>query len=87
MIIELTSFLIENGIAHVEAVLEDARIYPQTLWSPQDYGPGLCYAHFDVDKTETIPIHEPDLIQYLESMCLNWELIPDQEIAINYSLT
>lgn len=81
MIIELTSFFIENGIAHAEAVLEDARlIYPKTFWDPDEYGPGLCYAHFDVDQAETIPIHHPDLIQYLESMCLNWELIPSDAL-------
>jgi len=82
MIIELTSFFIENGIAHVEAVLEDARLlYSQTLWSPQEYGPGLCYTSFDVDKAETIPIHQPDLVQYLESMCLDWELIPADSLS------
>jgi len=81
MIIELTSFFIENGIAHVEAVLEDARLlYSQALWSPQEYGPGLCYTSFDVDEAETIPIHQPDLVQYLESMCLDWELIPADQL-------
>ena len=81
MIIELTSFFIENGIAHVEAVLEDARLlYSQTLWSPQEYGPGLCYTSFNVDEAETIPIHQPDLVQYLESMCLDWELIPADQL-------
>jgi hypothetical protein len=81
MIIELTSFFIENGIAHVEAVLEDARLlYSQTLWSPQEYGPGLCYTSFDVDEAETIPIHQPDLVQYLESMCLTWELVPSDAL-------
>jgi len=81
MIIELTSFFIENGVAHVEAVLEDARILcTQTLYDPQEYGPGLCYASFDVDEAETIPIHQPDLIQHLESMCLDWELIPADQL-------
>lgn len=82
MITEITSFFIENGIAHVEAIVEDAHcIYPQTFWNPNEYGPGLCYTSFDVDEAKTIPIHYPDFIQYLESMSLDWELIPSDQLA------
>lgn len=82
MITKITSFFIENGIAHVEAIVEDARcIYPQTYWNPNECGPGLCYTSFDVDEAETIPIHYPDLIQYLESMSLDWELIPADQLV------
>lgn len=81
MIIEITSFRIKNGIAHVEAVIEDARlICGSTFWDPKEYGPGLCYASFDVDGNDTIPIHEPDLVKYLEDMSLNWELIPADQL-------
>lgn len=87
-IIEINSFMIENGIAHVQAVLEDVRrIYPQTLWSPAEYGPGLCHTSFDVDQADTIPIHYPDLIEYLESIPTEWKLIPDQEFPINCTMT
>jgi len=88
MIIELISFEIENDIVHVEAIVENAQVvFRQTFWEPAEYGPGLCYAHFDVDKTESIPIHEPDLIKYLESMSLDWEFIPDSETVYDYALT
>jgi hypothetical protein len=81
MIIELTSFIVENGIAHVEAVIEDARlICRSTFWDPEEYGPGLCHASFDVDGGDSLPIHEPDLIQYLEEMPLDWELIPADQL-------
>ena len=88
MIIKLTSFEIENDIVHVEAIVEDAQIvFRQTFWEPAEYGPGLCSTSFMLDKTDSIPIHEPDLIKYLESMSLDWELIPDSETVYDYALT
>ena len=88
MIIELTLFEIKNDIVHVEAIVEDAQIvFRQTFWEPAEYGPGLCSASFVLDKAESIPIHKPDLIKYIESMSLDWRLVPNSEVINDYALT
>jgi len=60
----------------VTAVVEDARVvFPATRFEPEEYGPALCEAAFYLDEGELLPKDDEELITYLESLNLDWEVI------------
>jgi hypothetical protein len=64
----------------VKAVVEDSvQTYAATLIDPPEYGPALCEASFELEENEILPKDEDDLIDYLESLNLDWEIIPEDE--------
>jgi hypothetical protein len=64
----------------VEAVVEDSvLVYPATSMDPPEYGPALCKASFYLDEGELLPKDDDQLIEYLESLNLDWEVIPKDE--------
>jgi hypothetical protein len=64
----------------VKAVVEDSvQTYAATLIDPPEYGPALCEASFELEENEILPKDEDDLIDYLESLNLDWEVIPEDD--------
>ena len=64
----------------VKAVVEDSVMaYPATQLDPPEYGPALCEASFELEENEILPKDEDDLIDYLETLNLDWEVIPEEE--------
>lgn len=64
----------------VKAIVEDSvQTYAATLIDPPEYGPALCEASFELEENEILPKDEDDLIEYLESLNLDWEVIPEDE--------
>jgi hypothetical protein len=77
-ILSIETFYIEDGYVNVMAVVEDMKLlYNQTLYDPPEYAPALCEASFEVDSEALDEVSESDvlLIQYLESLDLDWEVI------------
>lgn len=66
----------EFGIVNVNAIVEDmVVVIPQSYNYPAEYGSALCESSFELDENETLPDNEDSLIQYLESLNLNWSII------------
>ena len=66
----------EFGIVNVNAIVEDMVVVtPQSYNYPAEYGSALCEASFELDEDETLTDNEEDLIQYLESLNLDWTII------------
>lgn len=64
----------------VEAVVEDMVVlYSSTYNDPEEYGPALCRATFNLEENEILPRDDDQLIDYLESMNLDWQVIPKEE--------
>ncbi len=64
----------------VEAVIEDMVVlYASTYRDPAEYGPALCSTTFSLEENEILPRDEDQLIAYLESMNLEWQVIPKEE--------
>lgn len=70
----------ENQV-FVDAIVEDMiLVYPQTKTDPEEYGPALCSASFELDEGEEIPTDEDELIDYLTDLNLEWKVIPRDEL-------
>lgn len=64
----------------VKAIVEDAvLVYPATNSDPEEYGPALCEATFELEENEILPSDDDQLIDYLESLNLDWEVVPKDE--------
>lgn len=74
----------ENDFVTVKAVVEDmVLIYPATNSDPEEYGPALCEASFNLEENELLPKDDDQLIDYLESLNLDWNIIPKDEYEYN----
>jgi hypothetical protein len=63
----------------VKAVVEDCVMtHSATEIDPPEYGPALCEASFELEENEILPRDDDDLIDYLESLNLDWEVIPEE---------
>ena len=64
----------------VKAIVEDCVMtHSATEIDPPEYGPALCEASFELEENEILPRDDDDLIDYLESLNLDWEVIPEEE--------
>jgi hypothetical protein len=64
----------------VTAIVEDIVLaYSQTKFDPEEYGPALCNASFELDEGEELPNDEDKLIEYLNDMNLDWEIVSQEE--------
>jgi hypothetical protein len=78
MILSVDEVRQENDLVFVKAVIEDAvQTYSQTYYEPAEYGPALCESSFYLDEDEELPENEEQLLNYLNSLSLNWELLPN----------
>lgn len=63
---------------YVQAVVEDmVQTHAQTYYDPPEYGPALCEATFCLDEDEVLPSDEDSIIDYLESLDLEWKVIKE----------
>jgi len=67
----------EENEYDVKAVVEDSvQVMEQTLLDPPEYGPAVCTSSFSLDEDESLPDNEEDLIEFLESLNLDWTPLP-----------
>ena len=77
MILSIDGIKQKDDLVFVRAVVEDAiQTYSQTYYEPAEYGPALCEASFYLDEDEELPKNEEDLLDYLNSLNLSWEVLP-----------
>jgi hypothetical protein len=77
---QIESIFSESGVVKVSAVIEDSILmYSQTLYDPDEYGPAICEASFELDEDEILPDDEDKLIQFLENLNLDWILIDSSD--------
>lgn len=62
----------------VRAIVEDMVVlYSQTMESPAEYGPAMCETSFSLNEDEVLPEEDDELIDYLNSLDLNWNIDDD----------
>jgi hypothetical protein len=77
MILSIDEIKQEDDLVSVRAVVEDAvQTYSQTYYEPAEYGPALCESSFYLDKDEILPKDEEQLLNYLNSLDIFWEVLP-----------
>lgn len=77
MILSIDEIKQENDLVSVRAVVEDAvQTCSQTYYEPAEYGPALCESSFYLDKDEILPKDEEQLLNYLNSLDVFWEVLP-----------
>jgi hypothetical protein len=65
----------ENEV-YVRAIVEDViQVYASTLYDPPEYGPALCETKFELDDDELLPRGESELIDYLNTLDLTWQVV------------
>ena len=77
MILSIDEIKQEDDLVSVRAVVEDAiQTYSQTYYDPPEYGPALCECSFYLDEDKIIPKDEEQLLNYLNSLDIFWEVLP-----------
>ena len=77
MILSIDEIKQEDDLVSVRAVVEDAiQTYSQTYYDPPEYGPALCESSFYLDEEEILPKDEEQLLNYLNSLDIFWEVLP-----------
>lgn len=78
MIVSIDEVRQENDLVFVKAVIADAvQTFSQTYYEPAEYGPALCESSFYLDEDEQLPENEEQLLNYLNSLSLDWEVLPN----------
>lgn len=78
MILSIDEIKQEDDLVSVRAVVEDAvQTYSQTYYEPAEYGPALCESFFYLGEDEQLPENEEQLLNYLNSLSLDWEVLPN----------
>lgn len=77
-ILSIDSIHLQDNVVNVTAVVEDMKLlYYATQYDPEEYCPALCSASFEVDcPIETLE-DDDKLIQYLETLDLDWQIVDD----------
>ena len=76
MILSIENISIQDDVVNVTAVVEDAVVLRRATYDdPEELGPGLCYATFSLDENETLPKDENELVDYIDSLDLEWQLV------------
>ena len=76
-VLAIESTTIKDDLVTVEAIIGDAGLISRgTRWSPPEYAPALCRAVFYLDEGEHVPTNEDGFCSYLDSLDLDWDLIP-----------
>ena len=77
MILSIDEIKQEDDLVSVRAFVEDAvQTYSQTYYDPPEYGPALCETSFYLDEDEILPKDEEQLLNYLNSLDIFWEVLP-----------
>lgn len=71
----------DNNQVIVEAIIEDmVLVRKQTKYEPEEYGPALCRASFELEEDEELPENDDELIDYLDDRYLEWQILSEEEI-------
>lgn len=74
-ILSIESLYQEGDEVYVSAVVDDITlVYPQTYNDPAEYGSALCESSFYIGE-DTLPEDDEELIKYLNSLNLEWDLV------------
>jgi hypothetical protein len=74
----------EDGNVYVSAVIEDVvQTHAQTLYDPPEYGCAVCESSFTLEPDDILPDNEYELIQYLESLDLSWEVMDNTDYYLD----
>lgn len=77
MILSIDEIKQEDDLVSVRAVVEDViQTYSQTYYDPSEYGPALCESSFYLDEDKILPKDEEQLLNYLNSLDIFWEVLP-----------
>jgi hypothetical protein len=77
MILSIDEIKQEDDLVFIRAVVEDVvQTYSQTYYEPAEYGPALCEASFYLDEDGELPKIEEQLLEYLNSLDISWEVLP-----------
>jgi len=85
-VLAIESTTIEDDYVTVKAIIDNASLISWgTYWSPPEYAPALCRSGFYLDEGEHIPTCEDGFCSYLDSLDLDWELVPidDSDYDLN----
>ena len=75
-ILSIEEVSIQDDVVEVKAIIEDASLrYTATYFDPPEYEPALCYSSFTLD--EELPVDDNELLEYIESLDLDWEVVED----------
>jgi hypothetical protein len=76
-ILAIEDTIIDGFNVTVTAVVDEMRLlYRATHLDPEEYAPALCTAYFTLDEGEQIPTDEDGFCQYLDTLDLDWQLLP-----------
>jgi hypothetical protein len=77
MILSIDEIKQKDDLVSVRAVVEDViQTYSQTYYDPPEYGPALCESSFYLDEDKILPKDEEQLLNYLNSLDIFWEVLP-----------
>jgi hypothetical protein len=76
-VISIEDLNVVNDAVTVTAVVDDARVvFRATYNDPEELGPGLCSASFFLGE-DVLPKDEDDLLSYIDSLDLEWQLVEE----------
>jgi hypothetical protein len=82
--IESISF--DGTYATVTAVVENVVLtYAGSYFDPPEYGPAVCSSTFELGEDETLPTDENELLKYIESRDLYWEVMECDDYYDDYA--
>ena len=60
----------------VRAIVEDmVEVHSATFIDPPEYGPALCETTFELYEDDVLPENEDELVDYLNSLNLDWTVL------------
>ena len=75
-ITSIESISFDGTYATVTAVVEDVVLtYAGSYYDPPEYGPALCSSTFELEEDETLPTDDDELLKYIRSRDLDWEVM------------
>jgi hypothetical protein len=75
-VLSIEDIFVEDDLVNVIAVVEDSIVtFKATYFDPEELGSGLCSARFCLDEDETLPTDENELLKFIDSLDLEWNLI------------
>lgn len=85
-ILSIENINLEENCVTVTAVVEDALLkYPGSYYDPPEYEPALCSASFELGEDETLPTDNVELLKYIGSCDLDWELVESDYYYDDYA--
>lgn len=62
----------------IRAIVEDMALEQRgDYFNPPEYGPALCESRFLLEKEELLPHDDNNLMEFLDSLDLDWEIVND----------